>query len=145
MTKQEIDESFPNLARSGYSITSPEAIEYNCIAWVAGDTEAWWWPDPLYQYYWPPGIPRAVTIKSFIEAFKLLGYSVCDDLEYANDFEKVAIYADSNGKPTHAAKQLDSGKWTSKLGRLEDIEHNDLDSIINPTYGTPVVYLKRPK
>ncbi|MFQ5714554.1 MAG: hypothetical protein ACE5GU_11040 [Candidatus Scalinduaceae bacterium] len=145
MTKQEIDESFPNLAVGGYSITSPEAIEYNCIAWAAGDTEAWWWPDPLYQYYWPPEIPRAVTINAFIKAFELLGYSVCDGPEYESDFEKVAIYADSNGNPTHVTKQLDSGKWTSKLGRLEDIEHPDLNSIINPIYGSPVVYLKRPK
>ena len=26
---------------------------YNCIAWAAGDTRWWWWPDP--NSYWPPG------------------------------------------------------------------------------------------
>ena len=28
---------------------------------------------------------------------------------------------DTNGKPTHAARQLSSGLWTSKLGKLQDI------------------------
>ena len=145
MTKQEIDGSFPNLAVGGYSITSPKTIEYNCIARAAGDIEVWRWPGPFYQYYWPPEIPRAVTISAFINAFELQGYSVCDGTEYESDFEKVALYADSNGKPTPAAKQLHSGKWTSKLGRLEDIEHPNLDSIIIPIHGSPVVCLKRPK
>jgi len=144
VSKQDIEKFFPDLLRTGYLITSPATPEYNCIAWAANDTEVWWEPDSLDLYYWPPGIPRTYTLDAYIEAYKTLGYSVCGDAEYESDFEKVAIYADSNGKPTHAAKQLDSGKWTSKLGRLEDIEHTDLDSIINPIYGTPVVYLKRP-
>lgn len=145
MSEREIEKLFPNLRRSGYSVTSPATIDYNCIAWAANKTEVWWWPDPLYEYYWPPEIPRAINIETFIRAFGLSGYTLCDNPEYENDLEKIAIYADSNGKPTHAAKQLDSGNWTSKLGSLEDIEHTSLDSIINPKYGSPVVYLKRPK
>ena len=37
----------------------------------------------------------------------------------------MAIFVDSNGVPTHAAKQdADSkGLWKSKLGRYKDIEH----------------------
>lgn len=145
MSENEIEKSFPNLQRSGYSITSPATIDYNCIAWAADDTEIWWWPDPLYEYYWPPEITRAINIETFIRVFELLGYTVCDNPEYENDLEKVAIYADSNRKPTHAAKQLDSGKWTSKLGRLEDIEHHTLDSLAGSHYGSAAVVLKRPK
>lgn len=145
MSENEIEKSFPNLQRRGYSITSPATIDYNCIAWVADDTEVWWWPDPLYEYYWPPEIPRAINIKTFIRAFGFLGYTVCDNPEYENDLEKIAIYADSNGKPTHAARQLNSGKWTSKLGRSEDIEHHTLDSLAGSYYGSVAVILKRPK
>jgi len=38
-------------------------------------------------------------------------------------FEKIAIYA-AGGVPTHAAKQTSDGRWKSKLGGWEDIEHN---------------------
>ena len=37
-------------------------------------------------------------------------------------FEKVALYA-LGGVPKHAARQLSSGRWSSKLGDLEDVEH----------------------
>ena len=39
---------------------------------------------------------------------------------------KVVLYADGN-EWTHAARQLPSGRWTSKLGDYEDIEHDTLD------------------
>ena len=41
----------------------------------------------------------------------------------------------------HAARQLVSGKWTSKLGPDEDIEHESPDSIAE-WYGVAVI-LKR--
>ncbi len=145
MSKNEIEKSFPNLQSTGYSITSPATIDYNCIAWAADDIEAWWWPDPLKENYWTPEIPRAINIKTFIRAFELLGYTVCNNPEYENDLEKITIYADSKGKPTHAARQLSSGKWTSKLGTLEDIEHHTLDSLAGPHYGSLAIILKRPK
>ena len=51
MNKHEIEQSFPNLQSSGYSITSPATIDYNCIAWATDDTEVWWEPDPLDLSY----------------------------------------------------------------------------------------------
>jgi hypothetical protein len=35
---------FPHLAVDGYVETSPATRRYNCIAWAAGHTEAWWCP-----------------------------------------------------------------------------------------------------
>ena len=93
------------------------------------------------EYKWPPGASREVTIKAFIEAFESIGYSECPDAEFEKGFLKVAIYADSAGKPTHAARQLKSGQWTSKCGDLEDIEHT-LDAFDGSNYGSPVVFLK---
>jgi hypothetical protein len=58
-------------------------------------------------------------------------------------FEKVALYADAAGIPTHAARQLSGGKWTSKLGRREDIEHA-LDDLTGDVYGSVVAFLKGP-
>lgn len=143
MSSQEIEHHFPGLIDGGYSITSPETTEYNCIAWATGDAEAWWWPDSQDTYYWPPSLPRSETVASFEMAFGMLGYFRCDHAGYEPGFEKIALYLDANGKPTHAARQLGSGKWTSKLGSLEDIEHSTLQSLEVPHYGRAVLFYKR--
>lgn len=145
MSRQEIEASFPILRSRGYSITSQATVEYNCIAWAAGDTGAWWWPDPMNVCYWPPTIPRENTLETFIEAYALLGYNICKDGIYEEGFEKIAIYADDNRKPTHAARQLSSGRWTSKLGSSEDIEHTTLDDLYSSVYGIIAVFMKRSK
>lgn len=46
--------------------------------------------------------------------------------------------------PKHAARQLASGRWTSKLGKLEDIDHalHDLEGML---YGAVVLFMKRPR
>lgn len=133
---------FPNLSATPHQITSPAETTYNCIAWAAGDDKNWWWPDTMGEYEWPPSASREETIKAFIEAFESIGYSECADAEFEKAFLKVAIYADSAGKPTHAARQLKNGQWTSKCGDLEDIEHT-LDAFEGSNYGSPVVFLKR--
>jgi hypothetical protein len=51
---------------------------------------------------------------------------------------------DAQGSPTHAARQLDNGRWTSKLGELEDIEHS-LRDLEGAAYGTVVQVMKRPR
>mgnify|MGYP003973572599 FL=1 len=105
MLNDELKKQFPNLLKTEYKITSLETEDYNCIAWAAGDTEAWWWPDSMGTEYWPNNIERSETLASFVKAFETLSYSVCDSAEYENGFEKIAIYTDANGKPTHAARQ----------------------------------------
>jgi|GEM_PF-3681614 len=60
-------------------------------------------------------------LKLSMQAFATLGYEVCDNVELEPGFEKIALYAGADGIPTHAARQLQAGPWTSKLGRMEDI------------------------
>jgi hypothetical protein len=55
----------------------------------------------------------------------------------------IALFADKNDFPLHAARQLPSGRWTSKLGELEDIEHG-LRDLEGDAYGTVVLIMKRP-
>jgi hypothetical protein len=57
--------------------------------------------------------------------------------------EKVALFENASGKPTHAARQLRSGAWTSKLGKNIDIEHLDADDVEGPLYGSLAVVLVR--
>jgi len=73
-----------------------------------------------------------------------LGYATCDSHAVESAFEKVAIFVDAGGEPTHAARQLPSGRWTSKLGTLEDIEH-DLHALEDSRYGSVALIMKRPR
>jgi len=140
--KTEIETLFPRLSIGDYEITSPKSSEYNCIAWVVGDTERWWWPDEMYQYYWPETILRKDTMDAFIAAYETLGFEVCTNGHLENGFEKIAIYVNSSGNPTHAARQLPNGEWTSKLGNIEDIKHS-LEGLEGSNYGKVTSFLKR--
>jgi hypothetical protein len=132
----KLEDLFPSLRAGNYQITSPAERHYNCIAWAAGDTQRWWWPerDPD-NGYWPEGVEAAVTLSAFVAAFMTLGYAACDQEAVELGLERIALFTESTGIPTHAARQLPSGRWTSKLGALEDIEH-DLHDLIGETYGT---------
>lgn len=137
-----IEQLFPLVKREGYLITSPKAIEYNCIAWAAGRTDIWIWPTP--EYFWPTDIPFNDKLSSFIKFYQSYGYSICKNDKLETGYEKIAIYVDLNtDNVTHAARQIYSGKWTSKLGRLEDIEHNTLDCLTESVYGEVAIIMKR--
>lgn len=138
-----IEDLFPNLRPAEYEITSPPSNEYNCIAWAAGHSDAWWEPDPANLYYWPPGQPRRLELDTYVRAFAALGYAHCHTGDLEPGVEKVALYADAMGTPTHAARQLRNGRWTSKLGQLEDIEHETLDCVSGPDYGAVAIFLRR--
>jgi hypothetical protein len=82
------------------------------------------------------------SLGNFIEAFRTLSYEVCTDGDEEAGFEKVALYG-RNGLCLHAARQLTSGKWASKLGVDIDIEHIAHDSLEGPAYGQVVVFMRR--
>jgi hypothetical protein len=140
---EPIETLFPSLRNSLFQITSPAARDYNCIAWAAGDTTRWWWPAPDTDVaYWPAGVDLEETLDAFVAAFATLGYAPCADEESEPGYQKVALFAMAL-VPTHAARQLPSGRWTSKLGLREDIEH-DLQAVSGDVYGKVVMLLKRP-
>lgn len=135
---------FPYLQEADREITSPASQEYNCIAWAAGDTENWWWPDDMGTGYWPSSAPRVETRLAFVLAYGTLGYVPCEDGSVEAGFEKIVLYEDDKGIPTHAARQLPDGRWASKLGPFEDIEHRNVECLRGPVYGNVAQYLKRP-
>jgi hypothetical protein len=140
---------FPKLSVEGYDKRSDRTTSYNCIAFAAGETNRWWWPaDTASGCYWPEGVPRKNEIEYFIKAFGLLGYIPCEDDTPEAGFEKLALYVDDENEPTHMARQLENGRWVSKLGNLEDIEHATLEVLegnTNSEYGKVAQFLKRPK
>jgi hypothetical protein len=141
---QVLERDCPRLPQSSYSRTSPRDKLYNCIAWAAGDTARWWWPPhPLGGYaYWPHGLPNDQTIANFERAYETVGYSRCPDGAFDEKLEKIAIYA-LNGVPTHAARQLSNGKWTSKCGKSFDIEHELPEDVGGGIYGDVVLFMSR--
>ena len=138
---------YPNLRSSVYLLTSPKTPNYNCVAWAAGETNRPWCPIPYdtAPYYWPLGEQDDESLEVFIECFKSLGYEICDDENFEEGFEKVAIYIDEEGLHSHMARQLvDKQQWTSKCGDLEDISHPHLAALEgNPGYGKVSCILKR--
>ena len=132
---------FPKLATDGYRVTSPPTIFYNCLAWAAGENWRWWWPDE--EYYWPRDVPCELSLQAFTQAYETLGYEVCTDVEVEIGYEKIALYANAGGIPTHAAKQLASGLWSSKIGRGEDIEHARLESLTGGIYSEVTRIMRR--
>lgn len=135
---------FPKLQDDNHEVKSPTTREYNCIAWAADETDRVWWTVPPPYAYWPPEAPLVTTLDSFIRAFRTRGYEPADNFQIEPGYEKVVIYVDANGTPTHMARQLESGVWTSKLGPQEDIEHDTLQDLEGDVYGHAVQALRRP-
>ncbi len=132
---------FPHLTAANHRVTSPATIDYNCIAWAAGETAHWWQPD----VHWPiPAPPTACDIPALIDAFRAIGFELCVDGSTEPGFEKVALYGDSTFY-LHAAKQLATGKWSSKLGHEVDIEHDAPENVAGGAYGNVVHFMKRPE
>lgn len=136
--------SLPHLSKRNHKVTSPPDGYYNCIAWAAEDNERWWEPGPCPYYYWPEGVPHQPTVAAYVQAFETLGYKSCDDGSFEQGFQKVVLYVDKNGNPTHMARQLPDGRWASKLGEWYDIEHQSPAVVAGGKYGTVKTFLKRP-
>jgi hypothetical protein len=132
---------FPRLFGGQYRVQSKRTRRYNCIAWAAGHNDQWWQEPP--DGYWPSDFADDGTVESLIRLFENLGYTRTDNREFEPEINKVAIFADDEGW-THAARQLPGGKgWTSKIGMLQDIEHDTLESLTGDRYGQVVQILKK--
>jgi hypothetical protein len=132
---------FPNTIKEPFLPTSPPTPQYNCIAWAMEDTTRWYWPDANNTSYWPSNIPRKLELKSFIQLFESVGYIRCESGSLESGFQKVAIYT-KDGVPTHAARQLKNGSWTSKLGPHIDVSHS-IFSMHGGNYGSVAAYMKK--
>jgi hypothetical protein len=135
-------EPFPNRTDANCRWTSDASDEYNCIGWAAHTTRHYIWPDEDEQFAWPIAQDRADTVDAIRTFFESLGFQPCPDDRLEAGFEKIAIYADANG-PQHVARQLISGRWTSKLGRMADVEHVTLEVLADGHYGRVVLLMKR--
>jgi hypothetical protein len=151
MAPGEIENEFPNLKSVPWTATSLETDDYNCIAYAANDTTRKWDPDASGGRYWPEGVPPTLELSSFVKLFEVIGgYSKCQDNDpkLEDHVEKIAIYCNQNPvlnivEVSHAARQLPTGKWTSKLGDWDDIEHDTLAALEGDFYGYVAQIMKR--
>jgi hypothetical protein len=141
-------------------VSSPIDVNYNCIAWAGMRSDEFWWPEvePYnrfdgVKYNWPFKIEHNENLKFFIELFSNLGYTQESnniDNEHPK-FRKIALYIKNNPSNTdilnspctHAARQLKSGLWASKLGRYHDIEHSNPYDLEGSAYGKLAIILKK--
>lgn len=134
------DEIFPRLTEDNHEQASASDVRYNCIAWAVRDTDHWWQPGA----YWPVEVSRDEHgIGALEAAFKELGFVECPDGKLEPGLDKVALYG-SAFMYTHAARQLPDGRWTSKLGKAEDITHDTPDDVAGGLYGEVVEFMMRP-
>jgi len=96
---------------------------------------------PSTTTFWPSGIPMVATEETFVQLLGLRGYSPCASPAHETGYEKIALFV-SDSQVTHAARQLPSGRWTSKCGQNVDIEH-DLHDLEGPRYGKVKLLLAR--
>lgn len=134
---------FPELSEdSEFKITSNQDTNYNCIAWANGRDNIWWWPFPKLDGVceWP--IPETDPgINTLVKLFESKGYSICTDSSFNPQYVKVALYADSNGDFTHAARQDRKGLWKTKLGESFDIVHGTPFTIEGELYGEVKIFM----
>lgn len=143
--------AFPKLKSDvDFKITSPVNPNYNCIAWAYHYTDRWMWPGGIeYKIcdgfcYWPDGVEDSTDVSAFIKAFEKIGFSVCDSCDFEDGYRKIALYVIPGTKEcTHASRQLSNGKWTSKLGESNDIQHGTPYTIEGNVYGTVYCIMKR--
>src|SRR5947209_1509040 len=97
MSARDIEADFPKLRETGYRITSEATTDYNCFAWAANETSAWWSPLQISGYHWPDQFPRNTEMATFVALYAEAGFLACNHGEPEPGMEKIALYADSNG------------------------------------------------
>ena len=142
MSVEEIESAFPNLAGSGYEVTGDASAEYNCTAWALGITNRQWDYDRPHGY-WPPSIPRNQEVGTLMRLFAREGFALCDDDALEPGYEKIALYA-FVGWFTHVARQLEDGRWSSKLGKREVITHPSPANLTGGFFGSGHCIMRRP-
>lgn len=141
-SRKDIAVWFPNAAASPnlLSISSPRTWKYNCVAWAIGIETEWFEPSPAGVW---PIAQNGISIADYVAFFAHHGFAQCADGKLVKGLDKIVLYADAKGDFLHVAKQLVSGKWSSKLGPESDVKHATPDLLVGSYYGNPVTYMSR--
>lgn len=133
----------PNLKQDKYTKTSEATNFYNCVNWAIGINNRW-----KDFYYLPNGeVNDDLSSEPYIRYFSKNGFKQCEDGEFEEGKNKIAIYENNRGHFTHVALQISENEWTSKLGEFEDISHIDLHCLEGSgntdRYGRAVFFMEK--
>jgi hypothetical protein len=136
----------PQLTEKNCRKIADSDSRYNCLAFAAGDTDHVWDPGIDQGYYWPPTAPQEGTIRAWVEALRCVGFGGYDGraADLTPTLVKVVIFGRAF-QATHAARQLKDGRWASKLGDWEAMEHDTPELLEGPSYGTIQIFMSRPR
>jgi hypothetical protein len=131
----QVKKDFPRLGGL-YEVMGPSTKGYNCIAWSIGVTDRWVWPGE--------------TVADFDRLYGQEGYRRVKGLPLAleENRDRIVLYGktvDGTVKATHAARQLEDGSWSSKLGAAPLIRHLDARDVDGVAYGDPLAVYVRGK
>jgi hypothetical protein len=149
--KRILFQAFPKLIQDkNFKITSKDTPNYNCIAWACKYNERWIQPPYLGKpkldcvVWWPPEVPEGLEPECLKKLFEYHGYVECEGSEHEDGYKKVALYFNKHKNEwTHAARELNNGFWTSKLGSYNDIQHGTPETIENEDYGRVYCFMKK--
>ena len=142
MARSDVELDFPALVGKDYDI-SDEDFNYNCLAFVLGDSNNWWEPPNGKGQYWPSGFPEDTTVKTVESIIRLHGFTVVTSKDDLPETDAIAIFAIGD-EWTHFAK-FTGGAWQSKLGEGHDVARVNLDDLTIQMYGDVIKVLTRPK
>jgi hypothetical protein len=141
--ESQLKTEMPNIV-GRYQRTSDPSIDYNCLSWAVELIDTFLDPRGFSPgYSWPQGVKREWSVSSCRGVLEFHGYVDCTDGSFEEGITKVAVFVDGNGVPQHFARQIEGGKWTSKLGDLIDIIHDDLDCVKCERYGAAKYYYRK--
>jgi hypothetical protein len=135
---------FPRSESAPYEVTSPEDIKYNCsrglLARRRFAANGGLRLHPSIIGPWSP-VRKQLRVSSRHSANLATWFATpANSNQVMRGWQSTLTKL---GTPTHMARQLTSGRWTSKLGELEDIEHLTLEQLSGSDYGQAVQFLKR--
>ena len=137
---QPFSSEFPKLKDVHQKKTSDEDPKYNCIAWAFEDNLNFWWPSR--RGYWPLSHEGLSCLQAFEQLFREWGWERTENQSLEKGYKKIALYI-MNGEPTHAARLMENGMWTSKLGVNIDLSH-ELEELEGPVYGSIFCIYQKP-
>lgn len=138
--KEMVVDHFPNMDINNVAIDDEDTPEYNCIGYAIGDTNKPWWPRGGEGgfYYWPETEKDAekYSVSTFDHLLMTTGHgSITDSEKPEEGYVKLALFTEGD-KPTHLARQLADGEWSSKVGAGPLIRHGfDIHEMDNGVYG----------
>lgn len=151
LTEEYRRKVFPLLLEGNFSITSLRSDirqfvtpNYNCCAWALHRKDKWLQHSKGFLEEISLDIDKIDdSVNTYIHIYSFYGFEVCANGVLEDNFEKIVLYEKNGQRFSHVARQLKNGKWTSKLGGLEDIEHLTPYTLNGVVYGQPKVFMKR--